>query len=201
MESPGAIPQRVPIYATCPQCGYVMKGLEVGVTAGPPGTAEVEARCEECGWSACAQMSTIELAEAVGEMDLLLDDAGTPSNRQPCPPTLRPESTGRGAGPPDLLDRPVFAVSGATPSVPPVRKATATIRRLSPGSARARSRAEASLLVGLSLVAISAGLVELVLLRAQLPVGVYALLVAVLLPVTVGLFLRGLCALWRDTRR
>lgn len=200
MESPGAIPQRVPIYATCPQCGYVMKGLEVGVTAGPPGTAEVEARCEECGWSACAQMSTIELAEAVGEMDLLLDDAGTPNNGQPCLSALRPESAGSGAGLPDLLDRPVFAVPGAPPAAGIPRKATTTVRRvLAP--TRARSRVEAFVLVGLSLVAISAGLVELVLLRTQLPVGLYVLLVAVLLPVTVGLFLRGLCALWRDTRR
>jgi hypothetical protein len=146
-------------------------------------------------------MSTIELAEAVGEMDLLLDDVGTPSNGQPCLSVPCPELVGSGEGLPDLLDRPVFAAPGAAPSAPPVRKVTVTTRRLLPGSTRARSRAEAFLLVGLSLVAISAGLVELGLLHGQLPVGLYVFLVAVLLPVTVGLFLRGLRALWRDTRR
>lgn len=187
MESPGTVPQRVPLYPRCPHCGYVMKGLEVAKVETPGATA-VTARCEECGWAASTEMSTIELAEAVGESDLLLDAAPTPEPFEyPAPPSF------------SLLDRPVFPAPSAGPT--PVRKATTTTRRraLTP-LARRRPRPEALVLVALSFVAITTGLVQLVRLHGQLEPGVFLFLVAVLLPVTVALFVRGLRTLWYSTR-
>lgn len=196
MESFGASSQRVPIYAKCPQCGYVMKGLGISTLGAMPGTAAVAARCEECGWEAATEMSVLELAEAVGEADLLMG-AAPPNGLPALAVHSLPVASSPLAFP--LLDRPLFAAPSA---VPPPRKATTTTRRLPPLLAsRVRSRADAILLSILSLVAILAGLLELTLMSDRLPSGTFAPLVLVLLPAAGWLFVRGLRLMWRETRR
>lgn len=196
--------QRAPLYIRCPQCGYINKGIDVGVSE-QPDLATVTLRCEECGWMSAGEMSAIEVVDAVKVTCDNVEDADAEATSLE---TLLLQS---GVSAPSMTVQPLQPLTGvggvlAQPAGPPPAAAqTPLVRRLSTASALRpkprRSRWEAWVLTLSALAAVATGTTELVLLYPDLSVPSFVLLLTLVLPTALGLFAHGLWRLWRDTRR